>query len=267
MKIAMGALARAGDRRRRRADPGRHERAAQLPRADVRRLAAVRGARAVDDAAVDRPDRRRGDRRSPASSSPTGCGSRTRSARRASRRASRALHTLLRQQVVLRRGDRLRDRAARRLARPLRRHHVRARASSTARSSAAPRASCAPPRPPCARVQTGYLRYYAALLLLGAHGARRLLPDLAHDHPPVDPDLLAARCSASLGALAPRAARAGASRWSATLVAARLRGHPAVRLRHGAARPAVRHRRQVDPGARHPLQARRRRAEPVAGRR
>ncbi len=38
MKIAMGALARAGDHRRRGPDPGRHGLAAQLPRADVRRL-------------------------------------------------------------------------------------------------------------------------------------------------------------------------------------------------------------------------------------
>ena len=36
----------AGDRRRLPADPGRHERAAPLPRADVRRLGALRGARA-----------------------------------------------------------------------------------------------------------------------------------------------------------------------------------------------------------------------------
>ena len=47
---------------------------------------------------------------------------------------------------------------------------------------------------------------------------------------------------------------------------ARLRGSVLSRLRHRRRRPAVRHRRRLDRGARHPLQARPRRAEPVAGR-
>ena len=54
-----------------------------------------------------------------------------------------------------------------RLARPLRRAPRSSASSWTARWSAARPASSGSPPPACARVQTGYLRYYAALLLLG----------------------------------------------------------------------------------------------------
>ena len=58
-----GRAGRAGDRRRLPADPGRDDVAAPLPRADVRRLRALRGARAVGDAGVDRAAGRRRHRR------------------------------------------------------------------------------------------------------------------------------------------------------------------------------------------------------------
>ena len=53
---------------------------------------------------------------------------------------------------------------------PVRQLDDRARRSSTASGRRHEPASCAPPRPRCARVQTGYLRYYAALLLVGVTG-------------------------------------------------------------------------------------------------
>ena len=87
--------------------------------------------------------------------------------RRALQARFAALHTLLRQQVVLRRGDRPRHRAARRVARPLRLHHVRARLRQRRAGRRHQRARRARLGRPCARVQTGYLRYYAALLLIG----------------------------------------------------------------------------------------------------
>ena len=78
-----------------------------------------------------------------------------------------------------------------------------------------------PPR--SAAIQSGYLRYYAALLLVGLTGARRLLPDLRHDHP-LSPSLSSSRLPARP---ARRAAAARASRGASlagTLVPLVLRG-------------------------------------------
>ena len=118
MKIAMGALAAAGDRRRLPADPGRHVRAAPLPGADVRGLRALRGARADRDERVDRPARSAPSSGSPASAIAWriyGHGGNAAALQARFRRAAQ----VLRQQVVLRRGDRLPDRAAVRLVRAL----------------------------------------------------------------------------------------------------------------------------------------------------
>ena len=119
--------------------------------------------------------------------------------------------------------------------------------------------------------QSGYLRYYAALLLLGLTALGALLPaggELSRgpaDHPPLDPAVLAARAGAARRDIGP-------PRWrpAIALVGALVPlGYAIVLLFDfdaGRARPAVRHRRRLDRGARDPLQARRRRAEPVARR-
>ena len=105
-----------------------------------------------------------------ASRSPTASGCAARARRRASARASPPLHELLRQQVVVRRALSTASSCARSPRSGASPSRPSSAWSSTACSSAARPASCAPARPPCARCQTGFLRYYAALLLLGVAG-------------------------------------------------------------------------------------------------
>ena len=84
------------------------------------------------------------------------------------------------------------------------------------------------------------------------------------DHPPLGPAVLAAGARAARGDRAAQLGAGGRDRRRGR--AARLRGDDAVRLRLGGRRAPVRHQRRVDQGARHPLLARRRRAQPVADR-
>ena len=139
--------------------------------------------------------------------------------------------------------------------------------SSTASSSAARPGSCAPARPRCAPLQTGFLRYYAALLSLGVAGVALyfLIAELVTIRPdriPLDPHLAAARRRAARRARC-RARRRAARRARRRARDARARDRLLARLRPRRGRPAARHRRAVDLRARHPLQARPRRAEPV----
>ena len=81
MKVAMGSLAVLAIVGGVRADPARQRGTAPLPRADVRRVALLRGARGVDDADRGRPRWSAPRSRCSASSSPTACGCDRRSAR------------------------------------------------------------------------------------------------------------------------------------------------------------------------------------------
>ena len=174
--------------------------------------------------------------------------------------ALRGAAHVLRQQVVLRRGDRLPRRPAGGLARALRQHHVRARGGRrrAGRRDHRHRAARLGRRARGADRLPALLRRAAAG---GHHVARRLLPDLRmtiHLSILIFWPLL----MAVLGGARP--ARGGAVvRARRRARAARLRGDHARRLR-ARRRPAVRHRRRVDRGAGDPLHARRRRAEPVA---
>ena len=98
-------------------------------------------------------------------------------------------------------------------------------------------------------IQSGFLRYYAALLLVGVDRARPLLPHLGlDDDPPLDPALLPARAGDARRAGAAHARAVRAARRRARLAV--LRRADAVRLRHGVGPAAVPDRRQVDPVAR-----------------
>ncbi len=115
-------------------------------------------------------------------------------------------------------------------------------------------------------VQSGYLRGYAALLVVGVSGARPLLPDhggRADGHlPPVDPGLPAAGGGAGRAPSCPP----GSARWVVTARhggGAGDRGLDDRRLRQGVRRPALRDRRRLDLRAGDPLLARGGRAEPV----
>ena len=126
---------------------------------------------------VDRPARRRGDRRSPASSSPTGSGSSGRERAAASRRASRALHKFFVNKWYFDEAiDFLIVRPVAWLGRFANStfERVFVNGALVGGATGAVRALSAAVR----GVQSGYLRYYAALLLVGAHRPGRLLPDL-----------------------------------------------------------------------------------------
>ena len=266
MKVAMGALAVLATSAASLQIPSVTEALHHFLEPTFARLALLRGARAVRRADRRRPGRRRGARRCRASSSPTrcGCSSPERPARSAQRFAP--LHRLFVNKWYFDEVIDLARRAAVRLVRPLRAQHVRARRRQRRARRRHDRRSCAPARPPCARIQTGYLRDYAALLLLGLAGARPLLPDLPRDRS-------TSRSSSSGRSLLGGARRARAARRRAGVRAgrraraARLRGRAAVRLRRGArAGCSTSPTTTWIPDAGHPLQARRRRAEPVAGR-
>ena len=194
MKIAMGVLALRRGRRRLPADPARHRGARPLPRADVRRVALLRGAAPVRRADV----RRHG--RSARCSALAGIARRVldlgasgRAPRRALQRALRAAAHAVRQQVVRRRGARRRSSSGPslwfgRFAQStfervvvngaVRRRH---RPALVRAGSAAVRAR-----------QTGFLRAYAALMLVGIAGVAPLLPDRGRrDAAPVLPALAA----------------------------------------------------------------------------
>ena len=252
MKVAMGCSPCWRDRRRRRSRSRASPTSlAPLPRADVRRLEALRRARAVDGLTVVGLviGAVLGDRA--ASRSPTTLW--VRKPERAAARCARGSPACTAFFVNKWYFDELIDFL---IVRPFAwfgrfgAQHVRARRRSTALliggTTGAVRAGSAAVR----AVQSGFLRYYAALLLLGVTGARPLLPGLGlHDHPPARSCSSARSRSALLGALAPRTLGAG-GRARRRARAARLRGADAVRLRHAARRAAVRHRRRVDRGAR-----------------
>ena len=171
-----------------------------------------------DHADRGRPAPRRRDLGAPASSSRYRLWVRAaRAARRGCRRASRALHRFFVNKWYFDEAiDFLFVRPGR-LARPLRAHHVRARASSTARSSAAPAGSCARGS---AAVRGAADRLPALLRRAAADRPHRRSAPTSwspHDRPPVDPDLLAARCSAC-SARSRRARRAPVHRAVGALV-------------------------------------------------
>ena len=168
MKIAMGALAAAGDRRRLPADPGRQLRAAPLPRADVRGLRALRDARA---------DARRtsgsGCSSAPSSGSSAsasrGGSTATAATPRRSRRASRGLHKFFVNKWYF---DEAIDFL---IVRPFAWfgrfanstfERVFVNGALVGGSTGAVRVLSAAVR----GIQSGYLRYYAALLLVGLTG-------------------------------------------------------------------------------------------------
>ena len=151
MKLAMGALAVLAIIGGIPQIPRRQRVAAQLPRADVRRLDALRGRSSRPTTLTDVGLLvGAADRRSPASSSRTRCGSRRPELPARLQARFAPLHRLLRQQVVLRRGDRPADRAAGDLARPLRQHHVRARVRGRRARRRHARASSGSRPPGCA---------------------------------------------------------------------------------------------------------------------
>src|SRR4051812_15538744 len=162
------------DRRRPAADPGRRRGDPQVPRADVRRLAAVLVARARHRHAVGRARPRRRDRpgRHRGRVAPVG-----RRAAAGARVALRRAARLPRQQVVLRRDHRLPRRAAGRLARTLRLQHDRAgaRAGRARRRRERYRARAVGGGARRADRLSALLRRPAAGR---AHRARRLLPRL-----------------------------------------------------------------------------------------
>ena len=183
---------------------------------------------------VDRPGRRRRDRGRPASSSPTRCGCVRPEAPARLQARFAPLHTLLRQQVVLRRGDRLPRRPARRVVRPLRRHHVRARGRpgrarrrhQRARRARLGRRAARPDRLPA------LLRRAAAARASPSLGAYFLVVRMTVHLSILIFWPLAVAVRRRAGAAARRAVHRARRRARA----ARLRGDPAVRLRH--ARPA-----------------------------
>ena len=228
----MSAPRGAGDRRRRRADPARDERAARLPRADVRGLAYYVGARAVRPRRPGRPRSSARSSRSVGIFSPTGsaCGSERRPARRDAR-AVRRRSTLSRQQVVLRRG-----RSTRVVVRPFAlvgrfARDVFERVVVNGRVVGGPTGAVRAGSAAVRAVQTGFLRYYAALLLVGLTGLGLYFLISARDDPPVHPALLAA----GVRRRSARSCRArGADVRARRLArAARLRDPDAVRLRAG----------------------------------
>ena len=168
MKIAMGVLAVLAVVGGVLQIPQRERGAAPLPRADVRRLALYEELEPSDRADVDRPGRRRGCSALPGIFIAYTLWVRAAGACRARIQAAvRAAAPAVRQQVVLRRGDRPADRAPGGLGRPLRsttfeRVFVDGALVGGASGARAGRVGRA-----CAAMQTGYLRYYAALLLLG----------------------------------------------------------------------------------------------------
>ena len=146
-----------------------HARAAHVPRADVPRLALLRGARAVRRRDLDRPRRRRAARARRASRSPTGSGSRTRPGRPRSARASRRVHAFFVHKWYF---DELIDTVVvrpfamfGRFARDVF-ERVVVNGVLVGGPSGAVRAGSAAVR----AVQSGFLRYYAALLLVGVAG-------------------------------------------------------------------------------------------------
>ena len=152
---------------------------------------------------VDRAGRRRADRPRSASPSPTASGSSGGNAAAASRRASRGLHRFFVNKWYFDEVIDFLDRPAVRLVRALRQQHVRARGRQRRASSAAAPGSCAPLSAAVRGLQSGYLRYYAALLLVGLSRPRPLLPDLRMTIHLIDPDLRAAGAVALVGALLP----------------------------------------------------------------
>ena len=264
MKVAMGVPRRARDRRRLPPDPGRHRGAPHFleptfadsrfstdrarptaPTSSASLVGAVLGARrhlrSPDDL---RPGRQRRPR---------------------SRPASRRVHTFFVNKWYFDELIDFADRAPGRLARPLRAAPRSSGSSSTARWSAARRASSAPARPRCARSSPATCATTPRCCLIGLIGLVALLPVWPHDHPSEHPPLLPARPGPARRRSSPSALRAvvlvlgDAGRRSPT------RSSLIADFDAGAG-PAVRHRRRVDLRARHPLQARRRRPEPVADR-
>ena len=179
MKVRHGRARRAGDRRRRAPGPVRRPRRRRTSSSRPSPTRALADVDAVDARRVARlrPRRRVGAGRDRRRLPSVGRASRAAPARAAAS-ASAPLHRLLAQQVVLRRADRRSSSCGPpppvRALRPARRSSA---SSSTARWSAAPPASCAPARPPCARSRRlpALLRRAAAL---GVAGRRPLLPAL-----------------------------------------------------------------------------------------
>ena len=97
-------------------------------------------------------------------------------------------------------------------------------------------------------VQSGYLRYYAALLLSGSPASALYFLISRMTIHLLDPALLAARARRSLGGAVAARARAGRSRCVGALVPLAYAVMHAARLRRRRGRPAVRHRRRLDPG-------------------
>ncbi len=131
--------------------------------------------------------------------------------------------------------------------------------SSAAASPAGRSASSAPARPRCGAAQTGFLRYYAALMVVGLAGVALYFLISSSSMTlsiliwlPLASRLLAASLPA-------RAGRAGRRDRKPGHAGHRDLVHRALQARPGGA--AVRHRQGLDLGARHPLQARPRRAE------
>ena len=267
MKVAMGVLAVLAVDRRRHADPGgrrRRRRSSSSRRSPTRRTrTSTRERRCCGSAWCIGTVL--GARR--ASRSPTASGCSARARRRACASGSRALHALFVNKWYF---DELIDAwscgrspwlgrfAGGTFERVLRRRGARRRHDA---------ASCGPARPPCARVQSGFLRYYAALLLLGVVGVGLYFLISAADR--IRRSRSCSGCplplSSSSALPLARAARAGAAVAGAAR-RARAAGAARSRLARGATsrgRAGLQYVTDtvVDLRARHPLQARPRRAE------
>ena len=169
MKVAMGLLAVGAVVGGFLQVPKVTHRAALVPRADVPRLALLRGARAVRRRDLDRARRRRAARARAASRSPTGCGSRTRRGRRAIRARLAGVHGFFVHKwyfdelidTVVVRPFAMVGRFARNVF-----ERVVINGVLVGGPTGAVRAGSAAVR----AVQSGFLRYYAALLLVGVGG-------------------------------------------------------------------------------------------------
>ena len=158
-----------GDGRRRGPDPEGQRGAAPLPRARLPRLALLRGARADRRHGADRHGDRRRRSACSASSSPTSCGSSTPSGRPRSARASaRCTGCSSTSGTSTRRIDRAFVRPGGWIGRFANSTIERGLVNGAlvGGASGAVRAASAAVR----GIQTGYLRYYAALLLVGLTG-------------------------------------------------------------------------------------------------